>query len=87
MPSVRELLVEIDVALEDYTLTIASARNPSLSAAEQRQYIDRARRLWGSLRAAHEELVQYSVANGSRSLRLVQNQVDRPADPQLRSSP
>ncbi|MDQ0511122.1 hypothetical protein [Ancylobacter amanitiformis] len=58
MRSVRELLLEVDIELEDYSFAISRARNPALSPQERLKLIRASQATWARLEAARRELAK-----------------------------
>jgi hypothetical protein len=56
MSSVRELLLDMDMELEDYTFEISKARNPSLTDEDRLSLIRSGEAAWKRLEAVHREL-------------------------------
>jgi len=58
MNKIRELLLEVDVALEEYSLHIARARDPALTPADRLKLIEACAVIWQNLDAAQRHLQQ-----------------------------
>lgn len=71
MPTIRELLLVIDIELEEYAHLVSMARNPALTSNERRNLISVSQATWRRLEAAHRDLENSLIvpANDSRARR------------------
>lgn len=56
MPTIRDLLSEIESALEDYSYDLSAARKPSLTPDDRLFFIRASTESWRRLVAAQEKL-------------------------------
>lgn len=56
MQTVRELLLEVDMELEDYTGVISRARDPALTPEDRLTLVEASEVVWKRLEAAHKQL-------------------------------
>ncbi|MCK0209901.1 hypothetical protein MWN33_17865 [Starkeya koreensis] len=64
MRSLREILLNMDIELEDYTSAIGQARNPMLSDDDRLMLLRSGEASWKRLEAAHRELAVRAAGLG-----------------------